>query len=166
VNKGRTLNSRNSKIVIGAVVLAVGLIVIVSRQMSGQTSAPQTATNTSTSAVSVDNARPPEVDSPETTARFAHAFALQSQHKLDEAIGEYRSLLADHPNHIQIRFNLAHALMSTNNCQAAIPEFERVLQLDPARNLAHLYIAQCSRTLGNVQVAQVHQARWDASQHH
>lgn len=100
----------------------------------------------------------------DTEASFAHGFALQSEGKLDEAIAEYRQILTVDPNHVQVRFNLGHALMTKQACQLAIPEFERVLQLDAGKAAAHLHLATCARVVGDASLAQLHQARWEESQ--
>jgi hypothetical protein len=41
---------------------------------------------------------------------------------------------------------------------------ERTLALEPGRAAAHLHIANCSKAVGNMPVAQLHQAAWEKSQ--
>jgi tetratricopeptide (TPR) repeat protein len=96
--------------------------------------------------------------------RFGRAFTLQQQGKLDEAITVYRDFLKTYPDHAQVHFNLGYALKDKHQCQEAIRELERALELDSSKTAAHLHIAICSRELGNAQLAQLHQKTWDASQ--
>jgi protein O-mannosyl-transferase len=96
---------------------------------------------------------------------FARGFALQQLGRQDDAIAAYRAFLVHYPLHVQARFNLGYGLAMTKHCAEAIPEFERVLKLDPTRAAAHYHLANCERAVGNDTVAQAHQERWDQSQH-
>lgn len=150
---------KNPKLVYGGVAL-IGIFILVG--LITRPEEPVKPTITSTSSIKNTNAAPRQAK--RSDPRFAQGFALQQQGKLDEAIEVYRSMLKDQPDHVQVRFNLAHALMTKKECALAIPEFERVLQLDPKKVAAHLHLATCSRAVGNDAVAQVHQASWDNSQ--
>lgn len=79
---------------------------------------------------------------------FLQGFALQMLHRNEEALDSYRSFLREHPDHVQVRFNLAYALMKTSRFEEAAKEFERTLELDPGYREAHLHLATCYRALG------------------
>ena len=83
---------------------------------------------------------------------FLEAFSLQMLGRLDEAIPVYRAFLDGHPDHAQVRFNLGHALMSTGDCEAAIPEFARTLDLAPNPS-ARTYLERCQGELEQIHVA-------------
>jgi tetratricopeptide (TPR) repeat protein len=94
-------------------------------------------------------------------AAFERATRLQNEGKLAEAIAGYRALLERRPDHVQAHFNLGVALMNSDNCKLAIPEFERVLELDGSQALAHLHLAHCARLEGHYTAARAHQKRWE-----
>jgi tetratricopeptide (TPR) repeat protein len=96
--------------------------------------------------------------------QFTRAFSLQQVGRLPEAMVLYQSFLKDHPNHASAHFNLGYAHVVRNECAQAISEMERTLALDPSRAAAHLHIANCSKAVGNMPVAQLHQAAWEKSQ--
>jgi tetratricopeptide (TPR) repeat protein len=148
---------KNPKVVYGGVAL-VGIFILVGLITRPVEEAKPTVT--STSSIKHVSTKPAK-EARKSDPRFNQGFALQKKGKLDEAIGVYRSMLKDQPNHVQVRFNLAHALMTKKDCAAAIPEFERVLKLDPKKSAAHLHLATCARAVGNDSVAQLHQASWD-----
>jgi Tfp pilus assembly protein PilF len=97
------------------------------------------------------------------TNDWLRALALQQLGRPKEAIAIYKLFLAAIPGHVQARFNLGYALLQQNDCPAAVREFEQVLKLDPSKAAAHLHIATCSKAAGDLAVAQVHQAAWEAS---
>ena len=150
---------KNPKLVYGGVAL-IGVFILVGLITRPADEAKPTVTSTS----AIKNTSTTSQAAQSKDPRFAKGFALQQKGKLDEAIAVYRSMLKDNPDHVQVRFNLAHALMTKKDCKDAIPEFERVLQLDSKKVAAHLHLATCSRAVGNDAVAQVHQASWDKSQ--
>jgi tetratricopeptide (TPR) repeat protein len=78
-------------------------------------------------------------------AKFLEAFALQKT----GAIFAYREFLMWQPNHSQAHFNLGHALLTKENCGAAIPQFERALVLRPDYREVHLYLSICYEAMGN-----------------
>jgi tetratricopeptide (TPR) repeat protein len=82
-------------------------------------------------------------------AKFLEAFALQKTGALDAAIFAYRQFLTWQPGHSQAHFNLGYALLTKENCAAAIPQFERALVLRPDYREVHLYLSICYEGMGN-----------------
>jgi len=152
--------------VAGAIAVAIAVVLVFAEpRAENDRNASTNPKAPGASALPVSTARPQApVDSPEIKSRFARAFKAQRAGKLTEAVSQYRALLADRPDHVQVRFNLAHALMSNGQCDLARPEFQRVLELDPARSAAHLHIAKCARDAGDATLASLHQAAWEKSQ--
>lgn len=95
---------------------------------------------------------------------FALGWGFQQLGRNRDAIAVYERFLKANPNHAQVRFNLGFALMKEKDCPAAIPEFQRVLALEPTKASAHLHIANCSKQAGDTVLAQVHQKAWEQSQ--
>jgi hypothetical protein len=91
------------------------------------------------------NLRPPP---PANLELFSQALALQMKGQLQEAISLYQSYLKQEPDYFQAHFNLAHALMGSNQCAAAIPEFQRTLELWSGYRETHLHLSRCYRELG------------------
>lgn len=60
-------------------------------------------------------------------ARFYLALAAKGQQRHDEAIGEFRALLAEDPQFNRVRLELAHTLYITNQDEAAHHHFDLVL---------------------------------------
>lgn len=60
-------------------------------------------------------------------ARFYLALAAKGQKRNDEAIGEFRALLAEDPQFNRVRLELAHTLYITNQDEAARHHFDLVL---------------------------------------
>jgi tetratricopeptide (TPR) repeat protein len=78
--------------------------------------------------------------------KFDHAAGLVDQGKSDEAIVEWKELLATNPDDARIHGNLGAALAQAGRFDEAIPEFEKALQLDPQyreiyHNLARTLLA-------------------------
>jgi tetratricopeptide (TPR) repeat protein len=87
-------------------------------------------------------AAPPE-NSPGATVvqRAGHAECLVGRKKFDEARAEYKSLLAEYPEFPDIRYVYGHFLLEANDTEAALPEFEKQLELAPGHLNARLEIA-------------------------
>jgi protein O-mannosyl-transferase len=83
---------------------------------------------------------------------FLEGYSLQMLGRLDEAIPVYLAFLEDHPDHAQVRFNLGHAFISTGNCEAAIPELSRSLELAPNPS-ARIHLERCEAELGDLRIA-------------
>jgi len=66
---------------------------------------------------------------PEDLLKEAEAFRRAG--KLDQAINDYRSFLAEHPNIAPVRSNLGAALAASGRYAEAISEYKRALQLQP-----------------------------------
>lgn len=93
---------------------------------------------------------------PANLALFSQALNLQLQGNRDAAIPLYRAYLLQEPDYYQAHFNLGIALMETDQCPLAIPEFERTLELWPGYKEAHLHLARCYSAGGRVDKAQWH----------
>jgi 4-amino-4-deoxy-L-arabinose transferase-like glycosyltransferase len=88
---------------------------------------------------------------------FAQALKLQLTDKNPTAaIAVYLDHLKREPHDYQAHFNLGIALMETDQCPLAIPEFERTLTLWPGYKEAHLYLAHCYAAAGNADKASWH----------
>src|SRR6266581_1364916 len=57
--------------------------------------------------------------------------ALQSEHRIDEAIAYYRRAIATQPEFATAHFNLANVLIEQGNPAAALDHFERALRMEP-----------------------------------
>jgi tetratricopeptide (TPR) repeat protein len=64
-------------------------------------------------------------------ARNMLGLELQSQGKLDQAIGQYRRALQVKPNYVKAHNNLGNALQSRGKLDEAISHYRRALQIDP-----------------------------------
>jgi protein O-mannosyl-transferase len=76
---------------------------------------------------------------------FLLGWALQHGGQLERAVKVYERFLKRHPRHVQARFNLAHALMTRGDCQAAAPQFREVLRLKPGLSAAQQHLNRCAR---------------------
>jgi tetratricopeptide (TPR) repeat protein len=94
-------------------------------------------------------------------AAFQRAFQLHTSGREREAIPIYRALLEQNPGWINVHYNLGHALMSIGQCDAAIPELEKTLQLQPNYPPAHLHLSTCLQRLGREQEAARHRAIYE-----
>ncbi|MGH7470562.1 MAG: tetratricopeptide repeat protein [Longimicrobiales bacterium] len=75
--------------------------------------------------------------------RFVRGFALQMLHRHEEAVVEYRRLLATAPDHVQVNFNAGYALMTLGRCNEARPYFAKTLELRPTYIEAQHYFDRC-----------------------
>lgn len=96
-------------------------------------------------------------------AGFLEGVSLEHLGRADEALAAWRAFLDHHPDHVRARFALAHLLMSSGKCAQAIPEFTRVLQLEPARKEAHLHLGRCYAETGNAAEGAIHQRAYEAA---
>jgi Flp pilus assembly protein TadD len=80
-------------------------------------------------------------------ALFLEAFALQKTARDVEAIERYRRFLSVRPDDFQARFNLGYALMTRGDCDGAIVELTRTLELRPAYHEARVHLAACRARL-------------------
>jgi protein O-mannosyl-transferase len=94
-------------------------------------------------------------------ATFQRAFQLHTSGREREAIPIYRALLEQNPDWVNVHYNLGHALMSIGQCDAAIAELEKTLQLQPNYPLAHLHLSTCLQRLGREQEAARHLAIYE-----
>ncbi|MEO7683807.1 MAG: tetratricopeptide repeat protein [Gemmatimonadaceae bacterium] len=91
---------------------------------------------------------------------FRQAGELQSSGQVGEAIAAYRALLAKNPGLADAHYNLGLALMSTNQCPAAIDEFEKTLSLQPSYIVAHLHLSACLEQVGRTREAATHRLQY------
>jgi tetratricopeptide (TPR) repeat protein len=73
--------------------------------------------------------------------RTGHAECLVGGKKFDEARAQYKSLLAEYPEFPDIHYVYGHFLLEANDTEAALPEFEKQLELTPGHLNARLEIA-------------------------
>jgi hypothetical protein len=99
------------------------------------------------------NLRPPP---PANLTLFSQALALQLKGEIQAAIPLYQTYLTQEPNYYQAHFNLGAALLDTNQCPLAIPEFERTLELWRGYKEAHVYLAKCYAEIGRPDRSQWH----------
>ena len=87
-------------------------------------------------------AAPPE-NSPGATViqRTGHAECLVGRKKFEEARAEYKALIAEYPEFPDIHYVYGHFLLEANDTEAALPEFEKQLELVPGHLNARLEIA-------------------------
>jgi tetratricopeptide (TPR) repeat protein len=94
-------------------------------------------------------------------AAFQRAFLLHTSGREREAIPIYRALLEQNPGWVNVHYNLGHALMSIGQCDEAIAELEKTLQLQPNYPLAHLHLSTCFERLGRKEDAARHKAIYE-----
>lgn len=63
-------------------------------------------------------------------ARYARALLAQAEGKADEAVGIYREIIAEHPEAVPIRLQLARALLEDQQNEAAADQFARLASED------------------------------------
>src|SRR6185437_3080992 len=80
------------------------------------------------------------------------AIAFQQAGKLDEAIRDYRTLLASYPNIPELRSNLGAALAGEGRYSEAITEYQQALHLKPD-NQVRLNLALAYYKAGNLMLA-------------
>ncbi len=72
---------------------------------------------------------------------FQQAYEAQQQGKLELAVREYQQLLQAHPEIISARANLAAALVSLGQCDAAIAQYQAALKQVPGNSQLELALA-------------------------
>jgi tetratricopeptide (TPR) repeat protein len=73
--------------------------------------------------------------------RAGHAECLVGRKKFEEARAEYKALIAEYPEFPDIHYVYGHFLLEGNDTEAALPEFEKQLELVPGHLNARLEIA-------------------------
>lgn len=73
-----------------------------------------------------------KADPKQPEVHFGLGYLLWTQHQYDEAIGEFKSELANNPNHVQAQIYLGDAYMQMGNSEAALPVLEHVAALAPS----------------------------------
>ena len=80
------------------------------------------------------------IDSRQPDLHFVRGNALFGLERLDEAIGEYETVLALKPNHAQAQFNMAVALKLKGDLPAARSAAEAALRADPDIEMAREFL--------------------------
>ena len=68
----------------------------------------------------------------EAVGKFNHAVELQRKGSLQEAVSEYRALLAAHPNYMEAHANLGVVLAQLGRYEEAVSSYEAALRLAPS----------------------------------
>lgn len=80
------------------------------------------------------------------TARLASAQALAESGQFDAAIGLYREVLADHPDHMMAMANLGRVLVEAGQSEQGFAVLGEALRIHPEYYLLHFNLAQsCER---------------------
>jgi tetratricopeptide (TPR) repeat protein len=79
-----------------------------------------------------------KADPKQPDVHFGLGYLLWRQKQFPEAASEFQAELANDPNHVQSMIYLGDAEMQMNHPEAAEPLFKNALQIDAARELAHL----------------------------
>ncbi|MEM7311073.1 MAG: tetratricopeptide repeat protein [Planctomycetota bacterium] len=95
-------------------------------------------------------------------ALFLEGFARQTS-RPDLAIDLYRRFLETSPDHVQARFNLAHALKVRGDFRRAADGFERCLELRPSYAECHYHLADCYDRLGDPEKVTFHRGEYQAA---
>ena len=64
-------------------------------------------------------------------AHFGLGEFLLKTHRLDDAIAQFKVVLANHPNHPDANFQMGYALMEKGDVEEAIKHFEQTLKVKP-----------------------------------
>ncbi len=64
-------------------------------------------------------------------AHFGFGEFLLKVHRLDEAIAQFKIVLASHPNDSDVNFQMGYALMEKGDADAAMVHFEQTLKAEP-----------------------------------
>jgi Flp pilus assembly protein TadD len=94
---------------------------------------------------------------------FLRGFSRQALGDLRGAAADYERLLEQRPDHVQVRFNLAHARMGLRQHREAIAGFEAVLARQPGYREAHLHLATCLDAVGEADAAARHRRAFEAA---
>ena len=81
-------------------------------------------------------------------ARYELANALNDLGQTDQAIGHYRTALADNPDHAAARNNLGVLLLERGAASEAIEQYNRALETEPDFADAHFNLANALRAAG------------------
>lgn len=100
-------------------------------------------------------------DAPNSVWRhLAAAEAFESQGSYNDAIGEYRAVLATDPGRVGIHYKIGRTLLAEShqtgaqaNADEAMKEFQQELELDPGNGNAAYEIAEMYRRAGNLDQA-------------
>lgn len=79
-----------------------------------------------------------KANSKEPNAHFGLGYLLWRQKFYPEAAGEFKAELANDPQHLLSMLYLADSDLQLNQSDAAKPLLEKVIQIDPSQELAHL----------------------------
>ena len=96
-------------------------------------------------------AHPGKPGSTDTRANLATLYAMTG--RLDEAIREYRAILAVSPGEAQVHNNLANALAGRKALPEAVEHYHRALQLEPLNPEAHYNLGIALLQLGQPEEA-------------
>ena len=74
---------------------------------------------------------------------FLEGFALQQLGRWAEGEPLYRRYLEQNPGNAQVWFNLGYGLANAGDCGAALPNFEKCLELEPTHQAASYWAERC-----------------------